>query len=291
MKLTSVALFTLLSTVDAFSSKVAPTEMYTGPALYDPFGLYPKDSPELISGRIKPLENAPKPSGPVKDPLRLYKDSSQVDTTTEMSASLPFSARPELLNDIPGNREFDPFNFASNENSLQWMRNAEVKHARLAMLAAVGWPMSELLDQKIAFATGLKPLLVFQDRVPSILNGGLGRTPAAFWAASLGVAFAIETLGLMRENNAAKNGREYLPGDLGFDPLNLAGKTVQEKKFKLESELFNGRLAMLAITGFAIQEFWTSNSVINETPIFFKPINIVLEQLATQAAEVASSSL
>ena len=26
------------------------------------------------------------------------------------------------------------------------MREAEVKHARLAMLAAAGWPLSELLD-------------------------------------------------------------------------------------------------------------------------------------------------
>ena len=27
-----------------------------------------------------------------------------------------------------------------------WMREAEVKHSRLAMLAAAGWPISELLD-------------------------------------------------------------------------------------------------------------------------------------------------
>ena len=27
-----------------------------------------------------------------------------------------------------------------------FMREAEVKHARLAMLAAAGWPLSELLD-------------------------------------------------------------------------------------------------------------------------------------------------
>jgi hypothetical protein len=66
---------------------------------------------------------------------------------------------------------------------------------------------------------------------------------------------------------------------LGFDPLGLAGKTGDERKYKLEAELFNGRLAMLAVTGFALQEWWTQNAVINETPIFFKPINVALEQL------------
>ena len=171
------------------------------------------------------------------------------------------------------------------------MRNAEVKHARLAMLAAAGWPLSELLDKKLAYLVGLKPLLVFQDRVPSVLNGGLGRTSPAFWAATLGVAFAIESLGLMRSKSAEENGVKYVPGDLGFDPFNLAGKNVEEKNFKLEAELFNGRLAMLAITGFALQEFWTVNSVINETPIFFKPINVALEQLAAQVAEVAANGM
>ena len=29
---------------------------------------------------------------------------------------------------------------------VMWMREAEVKHSRLAMLAAAGWPISELLD-------------------------------------------------------------------------------------------------------------------------------------------------
>ena len=289
MKITSLAVLTLISTVDAFSSKVAPKETYSGPALYDPFGLYPQDSPERISGRIKPLEQTSELRGPVKDPLGIYRDSNEVDKTTEMSPSLPFRVQPAVLSDVPGDRGFDPFNFASNENSLQWMRNAEVKHARIAMLAAAGWPLSELLDRKLAYLMDLKPLLVYQDRVPSVLNGGLSRTPPAFWAATLGVAFAIESLGLMRNKSAIENGVDYVPGDLGFDPLNLAGKTLEEKNFKLEAELFNGRLAMLAVTGFALQEFWTGNSVINETPIFFKPINIALEQLAAQAAEAAAN--
>ena len=100
---------------------------------------------------------------------------------------------------IPGDRGFDPFNFSSDASALQWYRTAEIKHARLAMLAAVGWPLAELFDKPAAAALSLKPLLVFQDRVPSVLNGGLDRTPAAYWAAVLGVAFAIETMDLIKQ--------------------------------------------------------------------------------------------
>ena len=252
--------------------------------VYDPLGLYPENAPERTEGTLQPLESNTDDSKTIKDPLGLYRDKSVVDDAP-MSASLPFLKRPIMLDgSLPGDRGFDPFNFAYDADALQWYRNAEVKHARLAMLAAVGWPISELLDRKLAFLFNLKPLLVYQDRVPSVLNGGLDRTPGAYWAAALGVAFAIESLGFLKESKAASAGTSYTPGDLGFDPLGLAkGKSMDERKYKSEAELFNGRLAMLAITGFAIQEWWTQNSVINETPIFFKPINIVLEQLQDAA--------
>jgi hypothetical protein len=251
-------------------------------ARFDPLGLYPKTSPERQSGLLEPLEerNPGETSDikPIKDPLYLYDSKSPVDSTP-MSPSLPFLARPVILEGVPGDRGFDPFNFASTPESLQWQRVAEVKHGRLAMLAAAGWPMAELLDKQLAASFNLKPLLVFQDRVPSVLNGGLLRTPLAFWAAALGVGFAIESFGEIKQTKYSEAGREYTPGDLGFDPLGLAGKSGDDRKYKLEAEIFNGRLAMLAVTGFALQEWWTQNAVINETPIFFKPINVALEQL------------
>jgi Chlorophyll A-B binding protein len=256
----------------------------TQPQLFDPLGLYPENAPERTDGLLKPLENTLVAENLLIDPMGLYNDKAAIDDVP-MSASLPFVKRPAMLDGtLPGDRGFDPFNFAYDTDALQWYRVAEVKHARLAMLAAVGWPIAELLDRKVAFLFGLKPLLVFQDRVPSVLNGGLDRIPSFYWAAALGVAFAIESIGMLKEGNAAKVGSQHTPGDLGFDPLGLAkGSSKQERLYKAEAELFNGRLAMLAITGFAMQEWWTQNSVINQTPIFFKPINIVLQQLQDAA--------
>merc|ERR1712194_946862 len=102
-------------------------------------------------------------------------------------------------------------------------------------------------------------------------NGGIAHTPPVFWVVTVLATAALEILDILKLNNSKENKIEYVPGDLGFDPLNLFGETQDDKRFKLEAELFNGRLSMLAITGFAIQEWWVHDSVINQTPLFFKP--------------------
>jgi hypothetical protein len=63
--------------------------------------------------------------------------------------------------------------------------------------------------------------------------------------------------------------------DLGFDPLGIYPKDkTAQARFQL-AEIKNGRLAMLAASGFAIQEAITSESVIDQSPYFFKPFFMV----------------
>lgn len=172
---------------------------------------------------------------------------------------------------IPGDAGFDPLGFARSEKTLFWMRDAEVKHARLAMLAAVGWPLSELWHKNIASAFGLTSILANNDRAPSILNGGLSNT----WAFGMLMMSAI-IAGLL-EGKAMNDGdifwgatkpEGYIPGDFKFDPLNLM-KAKGDKKNMLTAELKNGRLAMIAITAYAFQEFATKLPVVQETPYLF----------------------
>ena len=232
--------------------------------IFAPLGLYPQDSPERAAGLIEPLESsfAVRGDKDVLDPLRLYQDQSLVSSGVAMSASLPFLRRPALLDGtLPGDRGFDPFNFAADANSLYWQRRAEIKHARLAMLASAGWLSAELLHGPIARALDLPAMLASGDRVPSILNDGLSHAAfPAFWIATIALAAVVEIGESVEEKSLV--GR----WDAGFDPLRLGGKTKKQQFFMQEAELFYGRLGMLAITGFAFQEFFLHSAVVDQMP-------------------------
>ena len=61
---------------------------------------------------------------------------------------------------------------APKGSRLKFMRNAELKHARLAMLASLGWPASELYHKELADTFGLESILASNDKAPSVMNGG-----------------------------------------------------------------------------------------------------------------------
>eukprot|EP00966_Prymnesium_polylepis_P268901 6212343-Prymnesium_polylepis.1 len=61
-----------------------------------------------------------------------------------------------------------------------------------------------------------------------------------------------------------------LAGDFGFDPMGFSKEEGAFRQKELRAnELFNGRLAMLAITGFSVQEFVWAKPVVEQTPFFF----------------------
>jgi hypothetical protein len=151
------------------------------------------------------------------------------------------------------------------------MREAEVKHARLAMLAAVGWPMSELLHKELAQAFQLQSILAAGERVPSLLNGGLDST----WATGM-LMMSIIVAGYL--DGRAMNSGEifwasdkpegYVPGTLGFDPLGLYNARGNKKDMEA-AEIKNGRLAMLAVTAYVVLEATTKMPVVQLTPFLF----------------------
>jgi hypothetical protein len=177
-----------------------------------------------------------------------------------------FAGRPALFDEvsIPGDFGFDPFNLASDKATLLSYRGAEVRHARLAMLAVAGWPLSELLQPKLAALAGAPAFLAKGGEAPSLLNGRLNEVSPVLWVSGLALAYFLETRSLDLE----KAGK--LPGDCGIDPLGLNSPQ------RADAEIMNGRVAMLAITGFAFQEaasniFGKGVPVVSETPFFFHP--------------------
>lgn len=193
-----------------------------------------------------------------------------------MSQALPFIQRPAILDEVSlaGDAGFDPFNLATDKTTLLKYRGAEIRHARLAMLAAVGWPISEILQPWAARLTGMPSTVSsLGGTAPSVLNGGLGQISPIFWIVAIVSTIVIELTAIQREDSGAP------PGDLGFDPLNLSSPSMAD------AELVNGRIAMLAITGFAAQEYAARLTgiplpVVQETPEFFRPPLGVLDTIA-----------
>ena len=162
-----------------------------------------------------------------------------------------------------------PFGFAgADKASLLYMREAEVKHGRLAMLAVVGWPIAELFDKAIAEALGLPIALTKSGNSPSVLNGGLEKIDILYWVAVVTLAAIIE---IESSKVQEAKGKDYLSGDVGFDPLGLFPKTKEGKFDMMTKEIKHGRLAMMALLGFVAQEALYNIPVVAETPQFFTP--------------------
>jgi hypothetical protein len=197
---------------------------------------------------------------------------------------LPFLLAPEALDGTyAGDVGFDPLRFCGDKDAVKRYREAELKHSRLAMLAAVGWPMSELWHKQIASVIGLDSILADEGRAPSILNGGLINE----WIIATAVFSLILSALLEYKTFAMSGAATYRPGELGFDPLNLypirasfgldqimEKITIEEKRararFEMElCEIKHGRLAMLAITADAAQEYLSGIPVVLQTPFFF----------------------
>lgn len=224
-----------------------------------------KNAP-VVSRMSESFEDAPvEPSAPIlEEPTApgMMEDEPKVVAPT-MSQSLPWMECPPALDGtLAGDVGFDPLGFAKNKEDLIKYREAEVKHGRLAMLAAAGWPLSELFDKKFASLFGLPAVLDNTDRAPSVLNGGLGKISPVYWAVCLAGAAAIDLYGIAK----ASKQPGYFPGNYGFDPLGVYPKDAEGQQRMQLAEIKNGRLAMIAITAFAVQEFVTHTGVVDATP-------------------------
>lgn len=190
--------------------------------------------------------------------------ASAGSTKVTMSTAIPFAECPKVLakSDLAGNAGFDPVGFSGDSNLLQYYREAEIKHARLAMMAAVGWPAAELLDRPIATVVGLPaPLDSNAGLNPALLNGGLLSVPSTYWAGVILFTAAIEAWTEARKQAALVEGVEWVAGDLDFDPLGLYPSDDSGQKRMQLAEIKHGRVAMIVVVAFACQEAVTKSPV------------------------------
>jgi len=116
------------------------------------------------------------------------------------------------------------------------------------MLAALGFPIAE----------SFHPLFGGQVDVPSYI--AFQETPLqAFWPAvvlfiAVPEVFSVFTFQSPFGGEPWAIRTDHLPGDIGFDPLNLKPGSAAALKEMETKELNNGRLAMIGIAGMVAQE-------------------------------------
>jgi hypothetical protein len=178
----------------------------------------------------------------------------------EKSEALPWANRPQSLegSDFLGDSGFDPLGlFGADPLQAGWdrtfYREAEIKHGRLGMLAALAYPVQERIEPMLAKAFNLPDeLAATAGRSPSLVNGGLeqGEIPLTLLAFLVGGG-VVEYFISQRKK---AEGAAYVLGDVGFDPLSVYGKTAEEQQKQQLMELQLGRAAMVAVLCYVLEE-------------------------------------
>ena len=162
----------------------------------------------------------------------------------EKSPALPFLPYPENLKGYIGDDiGFDPLG-VSDYFPMDYLREAELKHGRIAMLAVVGYVC---VDQGLIlhpYGAGLTSATAHDVMVEKGVMGNM--------LVFLGLAEIVGWLAIAE----MLQGSGRAPGDFGFGLEYLAGKSDEEIETLKYQEIMNGRLAMMAFGGMVTQSVY-----------------------------------
>lgn len=165
----------------------------------------------------------------------------------------PTAVAPEWLSgELPGDYGWDPLGLGSDPKALAWYRQAELMHARWAMLGVAGVLGQEILVPDTFWYDA--PLHIPEGAPVTNLGGLLAWEFVLMHYVEVRRYQDIRNFGSVNEDpifkgNKVPNEVMGYPGGI-FDPLGFGKgdmKTMQTKEIK------NGRLAMVAFMGFVIQ--------------------------------------
>lgn len=167
----------------------------------------------------------------------------------EMSPSVPFLTAPKYYpSKMVGDVGFDPFGL-SEFFDLDVMREAELKHGRVAMLAVLG-----VLAQEFIHLPGE----LYSNPNPVAAASQVGAQPLAQIVLFGGfVEYGLYN-GKMTYQEIMED-KSRTPGDFGFDPMGLMAEG-DPNQYALK-EITHCRLAMIAIGGMLHQSFITGAGV------------------------------
>ncbi|KAL2339708.1 hypothetical protein Fmac_007648 [Flemingia macrophylla] len=171
-----------------------------------------------------------------------------------------------LLFLLPGDFGFDPLGLGSDPELLKWFAQAELMHARWAMLAVFGILVPELLE-KIGYVenfnwydAGAREYFTDPTTLFVVQMGLMGWVEGRRWADMVNPG-SVDIEPKVPHVTNPKPDVGY-PGGLWFDPM-MWGRGSPEPVMVLRTkEIKNGRLAMLAFVGFWFQAIYTGEGPI-----------------------------
>lgn len=195
-------------------------------------------------------------------------------TPAEFAATLPGIIEPLGF--------FDPAGFCADdagsilpqskqltEGRVRFYREAEVKHCRVAMLAAVGFPIAEQFHPLFGGNIDLPSYIAFQETplqtfwpavlvaiaVPEVLSIFTFQSPLMdTLTRTFGPEFESSFGPADRQPWAINVWKDREAGDFGWDPLGFKPKDPAALRDMQTKELNNGRLAMIGVIGLMAAE-------------------------------------
>ena len=196
--------------------------------------------------------------------LSLFSDFSDFSRTGTMLATSDATFCYGLPGAIAPLGAFDPAGVLRGKSlaDVYRLREAEIQHGRVAMVACVGFLTQEVfhpLGDNLPVLEQIQHLpdpLLFA--VPTII-GFVENARVQRWTGNQVIRNVLPTTD-GRESSTTNypgyvdNEVGYYPGNVGFNPLGLMPSDPAELREMQNKELANSRLAMMAALGFVAQE-------------------------------------
>lgn len=161
------------------------------------------------------------------------------------SNAMPFLTAPACQSSglVGAETGFDPL-YLADFMDIKWLREAELKHGRICMMASLGMIVQEMYSIPGITGYDANPVKACSTVSPEILF----QVVAVMAWAEVYFNKGKFTMMDMFEDPARE------PGNVGFDPLKFGENKESRERLEL-AELKNGRLAMLAFSGMIHQVF------------------------------------
>jgi len=152
---------------------------------------------------------------------------------------------------------WDPAGLAAegSADDFRRRRETEIKHGRVSMIACIGYIVPEYFKWPGFLAPHLS--LKFQE-IPNGL-GALSKVPSEGWVQIFAFCGLVET-GYYQADPARAPGDFANGGTLGVPNASGPIEDAEARKRKLNAEIANGRLAMMAIIGMFFQDGLTGSA-------------------------------